>query len=73
MSILRDVADYLRLRGHASLDDLASHFDTSPEAMRGMLDRWIAKGKVVHCPASACRGCKSACDSAPGDAYEWTG
>ena len=71
MSILRDVADYLSTRKHASLDDMAMHFETSPDAMRGMLDKWISKGKVRRCPASACQGCSSACHAAPGEAYEW--
>ena len=71
MSILRDVGVYLQQRRHASLNDMAMHFGASPDAMRGMLDRWIAKGKVIRCPASACQGCASACSSAPGEAYEW--
>ena len=71
MSILRDVAGYLQRRKHASLNDLAMYFDTSPDAMRGMLDKWIAKGKVMRCPAAACQGCSSTCSAAPGEAYEW--
>ncbi len=71
MSILRDVRDYLEQHQRASLNDLAIHFQTSPDAMRGMLDQWINKGKVRQCPASACASCARGCASAPGDSYEW--
>lgn len=71
MSILRDVRDYLKQHQHASLNDLAVHFETSSDAMRGMLDQWIAKGSVKFCPASACAACSITCSSAPGDTYEW--
>lgn len=71
MSILRDVRDYLKQHQRASLNDLAHHFGTSPDAMRGMLDQWINKGRIRHCPAAACTSCATSCTSAPGDSYEW--
>jgi hypothetical protein len=71
MSILRDVRDYLQTHRQAGLNDLALHFDSNPEAMRGMLETWVAKGKIRHCPPSDCAGCATSCSSAPGDTYEW--
>jgi len=71
MSILTEVRDYLKQRHRASLDDLCNHFDSSPDAMRGMLDQWITRGKVKHCLPTACAQCSLSCASAPGDSYEW--
>jgi len=73
MSILRDVRDYVQKHQRASLKDLAVHFDSNPDAMRGMLEKWVAKGHIRHCPPSACSGCATSCSSAPGDSYEWAG
>jgi len=73
MSILRDVRDYLQKHQRASLEDLAVHFNSNPDAMRGMLEKWIAKGIIRHCQPSACAGCTTSCSSAPGDSYEWAG
>ena len=71
MSLLRDIRDYLKQRKHASLSDLTVHFATQPDAMRGMLEQWIVRGKVRRCSAVACEGCSSRCDAAPGESYEW--
>ena len=71
MSLLRDVRDYLEQRKHASLNDLSVHFAAQPDAMRGMLNQWIVRGKIRRCSAIACEGCSSRCASAPGESYEW--
>lgn len=71
MNILTEVRDYLHQRQHASIDDLALHFDSTPDAIRGMLDLWIARGKIRRCPAAACNSCSSSCPAKPGDSYEW--
>jgi putative ferrous iron transport protein C len=71
MNILLDVRDYLQAHRQAGLNDLARHFDSNPDAMRGMLEIWVAKGRIRHCPAFACAGCAVNCSSAPGDSYEW--
>lgn len=72
MSILTDIRNYLQQHQRASLDDIALHFDTPPEAIRGMLEHWIARGKIHQCPPNACAGCQTSCSSAPGDIFEWT-
>jgi putative ferrous iron transport protein C len=71
--ILSEIKRYLQERKHATLSDLAIHFDTEPEAMRGMLEQWIKKGRVSKFQTrTACkRGCSSCgCDAAP-EVYSW--
>ncbi|MEE9320724.1 MAG: FeoC-like transcriptional regulator [Granulosicoccus sp.] len=71
--MLLDIKQYLIERQHASLRDIALHFDTNPDAMRGMLEIWINKGKIRKCDAAACGGCSSGCEVAKQDeAYEST-
>lgn len=71
--MLLEIRHYLMQRQQASLQDLVLHFDTTPDAMRGMLDTWIKKGKVTKCDAIACGGCSSSCVTARQDeAYEWS-
>lgn len=71
MSILIDVRDYLQQRQQTSLSDLCNHFHMAPEAMRGLLDQWIRRGKIKQCQPTACGQCSLSCASAPGDSYEW--
>ena len=69
--ILSDIRDYLRQRGQASLSDIALHFDSEPDAIRGMLDTWVRKGRVVKLDGgSACGGCNQ-CDAAANEVYQW--
>lgn len=69
--ILMELQDHLRTERRASLAQLSSRFGIEPGALRGMLDRLVAKGRVrrldrpVRC--SSCRVC-------PDEAlefYEW--
>ena len=72
--ILSQVRDYLEHRGQATLADLALHFDTQPEAMRGMLDRWVSKGRVERRKAEAACGTScNRCDPAAMELYVWRG
>ena len=69
--ILADIRNYLRQRGQASLSDVALHFDSEPDAVRGMLDIWVRKGKLIKLDGgSACGGCKQ-CDAAANEIYQW--
>ncbi len=70
--ILADIRDYLQQRGQCSLSDIALHFDTDADAVRGMLNIWIKKGKVEKRAATASCGtsCQS-CDPTTTEMYFW--
>lgn len=71
--ILAQVRDYLQTHRRAALFDLSLHFDTDPDALRGMLAKWVDKGKVVKLPmGTLCGGC-SHCDPNSIEIYEWRG
>jgi hypothetical protein len=70
--ILSEVRDYLRKKQRVPLNDLVIHFHTDAGALRGMLDKWIAKGKVRRTQSEAQCGtgcCK--CDPLLTEIYEW--
>ena len=70
--ILSQIRDYLKQRGQCTLSDIALHFDTDADAVRGMLDIWIRKGKVEKRSATESCGtsCQS-CDPATTEVYSW--
>jgi len=72
--ILSDIRRYLELRGQASLGDLSLHFASEPDAMRGMLEQWIRRGKVrkVQANASCGSGCTQ-CAPTTTEIYQWLG
>jgi putative ferrous iron transport protein C len=56
-----------------TLSDLVIHFNMDADALRGMLSKWISKGKVRKtspssptCGTSCCK-----CDPALTELYEW--
>jgi putative ferrous iron transport protein C len=71
--ILTDLKRYMSDRRRASLEDIAVHFSMSEDAARGLLQPWIAKGRVRqlnrHLPCGTC----GKCESAVSDVYEWVG
>jgi hypothetical protein len=71
--ILSDIKGYLQARKQATLNDLALHFDSDPEAMRGMLARWLAKGKVTKMvqPTGCKKGCPSCGCGEAEEVYAW--
>ena len=70
--ILADIRDYLEQRGQATLADIALHFDVDPDAIRGMLEVWIRKGRVYFRMATAsCGSSCSQCDPAATEIYVW--
>lgn len=72
--ILSEIKHYLAARGQATLGEIAVHFDTPPDAIRGMLEQWIRKGKVRRFGAtSACGSSCSKCDPAMTEVYQWIG
>ena len=69
--VLTELKSYLMENRRATLIDLSHHFDVTPDAMKGMLEHWIRKGKVRHLEGSRCtKGC---CQTDPAhlEIYEW--
>lgn len=70
--ILADLRQYLQERRQVSLNDLAIHFNIDADALRGMLGKWISKGKVRQvssgesCGTSCCK-----CDPLLTEIYQW--
>lgn len=70
--ILSELRDYLKQQHRLSLLDMANHFDIEADALRGMLSKWVSKGKVkrldvgANCGTSCCK-----CDPAMTELYEW--
>lgn len=55
--ILSELKNYVKSRRQVSLKDAALHFDVEPEAIRGMLEFWVSKGKMSkHSNDAACAG-----------------
>ena len=70
--ILRQVGDYLKQRGEATLADIALHVDADESAVLGMLDQWINKGLVERrALASGCGSSCSKCEPAQAVLYVW--
>lgn len=75
--MLLDLKTYLQKHRPASMLDLTNHYRIDADALRGMLDHWIRKGRVrrldlddahAACPhMGACAACGSACF----EVYEW--
>jgi predicted ArsR family transcriptional regulator len=72
--ILSEIKRYLMEHKQATLGDLANRFDTDPEAMRGMLEQWIRKGRVLksELQASCNKSCSKCCDDSTMEIYKWS-
>lgn len=70
--ILTEVQNYLAQRGKASLSEMEVHFRTDGEALRGMLNRLVRKGRVNKQCIEKCGGC-SHCQTESFELYEWVG
>ena len=70
--ILSEVRDYLKQRGQCTLSDIALHFDIDPDAVRGMLEVWMRKGKVEKLSATgSCGTSCNSCEPAATEIYVW--
>lgn len=70
--ILSDLRTFMRSHRRVVLADLVNHFDMDADALRGMLSKWISKGKVKKLspePACGTQCCK--CDPSLTEIYEW--
>ena len=69
---LSDIKHNLSERGQATLADIALHIDADPEAVRGMLEVWVKKGKVERQRANAaCGSTCTQCVSSATEIYRW--
>jgi len=71
--LLVEVKVYLSTRGLVSLDDLAAHFTVEPDAMRGIVEIWVAKGRARRVNQTLPCGTCGKCKTPTVDIYEWIG
>jgi hypothetical protein len=72
--ILRDLKAYLVGHRRASLSDLSCRFAVEPDALRGMLAHWVAKGQIRAIAGVGPVACGGCCRCPPqGEVYEWVG
>ncbi len=70
--ILSDLRQYLKQQHRVALHDLVNHFDMDADALRGMLGKWINKGKVKkHSLEKGCGTTCCKCDETLTEIYEW--
>lgn len=77
--MLRDIKNLLAQRKEISLRDLATHFNTPPQAIEPIMEKLCRKGlaeKIIHqapdSPCSKCKGC-SAANTGTTIYYRWLG
>lgn len=72
--ILSELRDYIRTKNSVTLHELMIHFDVDANALRGMLAKWVKKGKLQqraaneNCGTGCCQ-----CDPTLTELYEWLG
>ena len=70
--ILADIGRYVQQRHQVTLDEIAQHFDAQPDAVRGMLDVWISKGRISRqLVTAACGSSCQQCNVASTELYTW--
>ena len=70
--ILAEIKKYLMLCQRATLSDIALHVEADVDAVRGMLEHWMRKGKVRKTmAAAACGSGCCQCDIATTEIYQW--
>jgi putative ferrous iron transport protein C len=71
--ILTEIQQYLSERGKASLEEMELHFRIDGNALRGMLNRLIRKGRIKKLSIpQRCHGC-TCCILESLEFYEWIG
>lgn len=72
--ILSDIRTYLKEKKTVTLNELVIHFDIEADALRGMLAKWINKGKLRQLPVGdGCGSSCTKCDPSLTEFYEWLG
>jgi predicted ArsR family transcriptional regulator len=70
--LLSRIKEYLSERGQATLADIALHVDAEPDAVKGMLQQWVRKGRVEQRKVEAACGTScNRCDPAAMELYVW--
>ncbi len=70
--ILSDLRTYLQDKQRVNLSDLVLHFQVDADALRGMLSKWVSKGRVKRSTAeSGCGTSCCKCDPLLTEIYEW--
>lgn len=70
--ILSELKQYLQKNRRVALRDVALYLKAEPDAVRGMLEQWVRKGKVKKLEGKGgCGGGCCKCDEAMIEAYEW--
>lgn len=70
--ILSDIRDFLLKRGQATLAEIALHVDAEPDAVRGMLQQWVRKGRIEQRKVeAACGSSCNRCEPAATELYVW--
>lgn len=70
--ILSELRSYLKEKKRVTLYELVIHFKVDADALRGMLGKWISKGKVRKLPVgSECGTSCCKCDPTLTEFYEW--
>jgi putative ferrous iron transport protein C len=68
--ILKELQHYLSHHSRSSLQDLSQALQIDAEALRGMLDHLIRKGRVHKVNSAGCARCSS-CPPEAFELYEW--
>ncbi|UWP87835.1 FeoC-like transcriptional regulator [Aliiroseovarius crassostreae] len=78
--MLLDLRSYVKSRQSVSLLEISNHFRRPPDAVRGMLAHWVAKGVIRRQNLRAtCGSCASSRDCGGCDVtdsleiYDWVG
>ena len=70
--ILSEIRDYIRERKQATIADIAIHFDSDPDTVRGMLEVWINKGQIrKSLLTSDCGTSCNKCNLSDIEIYNW--
>lgn len=70
--MLTTLKGYLLTHRAASLSELGRHVGADTDAVRGMLEHWVRKGRVRRTAGARCSGCDS-CAPSDIEFYEWVG
>ncbi len=68
--LLKELQTHLKQNRRASLAELEHQFHIEADALRGMLNQLIRKGRVCKVDGQACGGCHS-CAPETIEFYEW--